>query len=90
MSKGASQKGIQLGRQEGRQEGIQLGEQKGRQESARSIARQLITNGVDRSIVKLSTGLSDHDLMSREFFYAKFSQPTVPEKDWGKGMFCAL
>ncbi|MGL9723208.1 Rpn family recombination-promoting nuclease/putative transposase [Sodalis sp. (in: enterobacteria)] len=57
-------------RQEGRQEGIQLGEQKGRQEglqegrqeSARSIAHQLIANGVERSIVKLSTGLSDQEL----------------------------
>ncbi|BAE74041.1 hypothetical protein SGGMMB4_01774 [Sodalis glossinidius str. 'morsitans'] len=56
------QKGIQLGRQEGRQEGIQLGEQKGRQESARSIARQMLARGMDRDVVKVCTGLSDHEL----------------------------
>ncbi|MGL9724267.1 Rpn family recombination-promoting nuclease/putative transposase [Sodalis sp. (in: enterobacteria)] len=49
-------------RQEGRQEGIQLGEQKGRQESARSIARQMLARGMERDVVKVCTGLSDHDL----------------------------
>ncbi|ATW33677.1 MULTISPECIES: RpnC/YadD family protein [Candidatus Williamhamiltonella] len=45
-------------RQEGRQEGIQ----KGKAESARTIARQLLANGVDRAIVKMSTGLSDAEM----------------------------
>ncbi|MFT4465089.1 MAG: Rpn family recombination-promoting nuclease/putative transposase [Sodalis sp. (in: enterobacteria)] len=50
------------GIQKGRMEGIQIGEQKGREESARSIARQLLANGVDRAIVKMSTGLSEVEL----------------------------
>lgn len=41
-------------RQEGRQEG--------RQESTCNIARQLLSNGVDRVIVKMSTGLSDAEI----------------------------
>jgi len=49
-------------RQEGRQEGIQEGIQKGKAESARTIARQLLANGVDRAIVKMSTGLSDAEM----------------------------
>ncbi|WP_395971234.1 Rpn family recombination-promoting nuclease/putative transposase (plasmid) [Candidatus Arsenophonus nilaparvatae] len=54
--------GIEKGILKGREEGIQLGEQKGRQESARTIARQLLANGVDRAIVKISTGLSDTEI----------------------------
>lgn len=42
--------------------GIQLVCQEGRQESTQSITRQLIANGIGRSIVKLSTGLSDYEL----------------------------
>ncbi|WP_174891482.1 hypothetical protein [Candidatus Hamiltonella defensa] len=49
-------------RQEGRQEGIQEGIQKGKAESARTIALQLLANGVDRAIVKMSTGLSDAEM----------------------------
>lgn len=60
------QRGIEKGILKGRQEGIHLGEQrgieKGRQESARTIARQLLANGVDRAIVKMSTGLSDAEI----------------------------
>ncbi|WP_406704201.1 Rpn family recombination-promoting nuclease/putative transposase [Sodalis sp.] len=41
-------------RQEGRQEG--------RQETTTELARKFLANGVDRSIVKLSTGLSDQEL----------------------------
>ncbi|CAJ0995022.1 ISNCY family transposase ISSen7 [Sodalis praecaptivus] len=52
------QKGIQLGEQKGRQEGLQ----EGRQESARSIARQMLARGMERDVVKVCTGLSDHDL----------------------------
>ncbi|PAV02109.1 ISNCY family transposase [Arsenophonus sp. ENCA] len=60
------QQGIEKGILKGREEGIHLGEQrgieKGRQESARTIARQLLANGVDRAIVKMSTGLSDAEI----------------------------
>ncbi|WP_406707087.1 Rpn family recombination-promoting nuclease/putative transposase [Sodalis sp.] len=53
-------------RQEGRQEGIQLGEQKGRQEGEKlaslKIARQLLANGAERNLIKIATGLSDHEL----------------------------
>lgn len=50
------------GEQRGIQKGIQLGEQKGRQETTTELARKFLANGVERSIVKLSTGLSDHEL----------------------------
>lgn len=49
-------------RQEGINKGIQLGERKGRQETRIQIARQLIANGVDRAIVRISTGLTDNEL----------------------------
>lgn len=49
-------------RQEGEKLGEQRGIEKGRQESARTIARQLLSNGVDRAIVKMSTRLSDTEI----------------------------
>ncbi len=48
------QRGIQIGRQEGRQEG--------RKETTTELARKFLANGVERSIVKISTGLSDDEL----------------------------
>ncbi|MEN3260026.1 hypothetical protein AAH678_14960 [Sodalis endosymbiont of Spalangia cameroni] len=36
--------------------------QEGRQETRIQIARQLLANGIDRAVVKLSTGLTDKDL----------------------------
>ncbi|WP_291970515.1 Rpn family recombination-promoting nuclease/putative transposase, partial [Candidatus Symbiopectobacterium sp.] len=48
------QRGIQKGRQEGRQEG--------RKETTTELARKFLANGVERSIVKMSTGLSDDEL----------------------------
>ncbi|MFT4463986.1 MAG: Rpn family recombination-promoting nuclease/putative transposase [Sodalis sp. (in: enterobacteria)] len=38
------------------------GRQEGRQETRIQIARQLLANGVDREVVKLSTGLNDAEL----------------------------
>ncbi len=56
----------QEGEKQGIEKGIHLGEQrgieKGRQESAITIARQLLANGVDRAIVKMSTGRSDAEI----------------------------
>lgn len=52
----------QEGERLGEQRGIEKGIEKGRQESARTIARQLLANGVDRAIVKMSTGLSDAEI----------------------------
>lgn len=49
-------------RQEGEKLGEQRGIEKGKAESARTIARQLLSNGVDRAIVKMSTGLSDAEI----------------------------
>ncbi len=49
-------------RQEGEKLGEQRGIEKGKAESARTIARQLLANGVDRAIVKMSTGLSDAEI----------------------------
>ncbi|HGJ5855244.1 MAG TPA: ISNCY family transposase, partial [Arsenophonus nasoniae] len=45
-------------RQEGRQEGIQEGMQKAKIE----LAKQFLSNGADRHMVKISTGLSDEEL----------------------------
>ncbi|PAV08366.1 ISNCY family transposase [Arsenophonus sp. ENCA] len=56
------QKGYQLGRQDGVNEGLQQGLEKGRQETTRQLARQLFANGVDRQIIKTSTGLTDDEL----------------------------
>jgi predicted transposase/invertase (TIGR01784 family) len=56
------QRARQKGRQEGLQEGRQEGLQEGRQEAIYKIARQLLDNGVDRSIVIQATGLSDDEL----------------------------
>ncbi|HGJ5877978.1 MAG TPA: ISNCY family transposase, partial [Arsenophonus nasoniae] len=47
-------RGIQLGKQEG----YQLG----RQDAIRQLAKQLFANGVDRQIIKISTGLTDDEL----------------------------
>ncbi|WGL93945.1 Rpn family recombination-promoting nuclease/putative transposase [Arsenophonus nasoniae] len=56
------EKGIHLGEQRGIEKGIQLGEQKGEKNASVKIARQLLANGVDRAIVKMSTGLSDAEI----------------------------
>lgn len=47
-------RGYQLGRQDGVNEG--------RAEATRQLAKQLLANGAERSIVKASTGLSDEEL----------------------------
>ncbi|ACQ67965.1 Rpn family recombination-promoting nuclease/putative transposase [Candidatus Williamhamiltonella defendens] len=52
----------QEGEKLGEQRGIEKGIEKGKAESARTIARQLLANGVDRAIVKMSTGLSDAEI----------------------------
>ena len=60
------QKGIEKGRMEGRQEGIQLGEQrgieKGEREATLKIARTMLQNGLDQSIVMQMTGLTEDEL----------------------------
>ncbi|HGJ5883605.1 Rpn family recombination-promoting nuclease/putative transposase [Arsenophonus sp.] len=49
-------------RQEGKLEGIQEGVQKGEKQASMKIARQLLEKGVERDIVKLSTGLTDNEM----------------------------
>ncbi|HGJ5904702.1 MAG TPA: Rpn family recombination-promoting nuclease/putative transposase, partial [Arsenophonus apicola] len=56
------QMGIQKGKLEGMQEGIQKGLQEGEKQASLKIARQLLEKGVERDIVKLSTGLTDAEL----------------------------
>ncbi|BAE74010.1 hypothetical protein SGGMMB4_01700 [Sodalis glossinidius str. 'morsitans'] len=46
------------GREKGKHEGYQLG----RQDAIRQLAKQLFANGVDRQIIKTSTGLTDDEL----------------------------
>ncbi|WP_174889418.1 Rpn family recombination-promoting nuclease/putative transposase [Candidatus Williamhamiltonella defendens] len=45
-----------------RQEGEKQGIEKGRHEAKIDMARQFLANGVDRAIVKMSTGLSDAEI----------------------------
>ncbi|WGL99941.1 Rpn family recombination-promoting nuclease/putative transposase (plasmid) [Arsenophonus sp. aPb] len=54
--------GIQEGIQKGIQEGIQKGIQEGEKQAAMKIARQLLENGVDKNVIKMSTGLSDAEM----------------------------
>ncbi len=56
------QRGREKGRQEGHQEGRQEGIEQGRQETKIKLAQEFLAQGVERSIVKLSTGLSDEEL----------------------------
>lgn len=46
----------------GIQKGIQIGEQKGEKQATLKLAKQFLANGVNREVVKLSTGLSDEEL----------------------------
>ncbi|UBX30882.1 Rpn family recombination-promoting nuclease/putative transposase (plasmid) [Arsenophonus apicola] len=55
-------KGIQKGMQEGIQKGKLEGLQEGEKQASLKIARQLLEKGVERDIVKLSTGLTDAEL----------------------------
>jgi predicted transposase/invertase (TIGR01784 family) len=50
------------GMQIGMQQGILLGAQQGEKNAAVKIARQLIAQGIDRSVIKLSTDLTDQEL----------------------------
>lgn len=58
------QQGLEKGLQQGMQKGRQEGRQEGEKEASLKIARQMIAIGVERDIVKLSTGLSDAELDS--------------------------
>ncbi|WP_395971549.1 Rpn family recombination-promoting nuclease/putative transposase (plasmid) [Candidatus Arsenophonus nilaparvatae] len=62
------QKGIQIGEQNGMQKGKLEGIQEGEKQASMKIARQLLEKGVERDIVKLSTGLTDTE-MSNLFKY---------------------
>jgi predicted transposase/invertase (TIGR01784 family) len=65
MQKGMQQ-GMQQGMQKGMQEGMQKGMQQGRQEgviqASLDIARSLLQAGVDKSIIKQTTHLTDEEL----------------------------
>ena len=52
----------QKGLEKGLQQGMQRGQQQGRQEATLEMARQFLANGVERHVVKISTGLSDEEL----------------------------
>ncbi|MDR5611376.1 Rpn family recombination-promoting nuclease/putative transposase [Arsenophonus sp.] len=56
------QKGIQIGEQKGVQKGKIEGIQEGEKQASMKIARQLLEKGVERDIVKLSTGLTDTEM----------------------------
>lgn len=56
------QEGMHKGLQEGMYKGLQEGRQEGEKEASMKIARHLLSSGVKRGIVKLSTGLSDTEL----------------------------
>ncbi|WGL99846.1 Rpn family recombination-promoting nuclease/putative transposase (plasmid) [Arsenophonus sp. aPb] len=52
----------EIGIKKGIQQGIQKGKLEGEKEATLKLAKQFLANGVDRKIVKLSTGLSDKEL----------------------------
>ncbi|MDR5615519.1 MAG: hypothetical protein RAM38_15280 [Arsenophonus sp.] len=54
--------GIQKGIQIGEQNGMQKGKLEGEKQASMKIARQLLEKGVERDIVKLSTGLTDTEM----------------------------
>ncbi|HGJ5880171.1 MAG TPA: ISNCY family transposase, partial [Arsenophonus nasoniae] len=56
------QEGKQEGYQLGKNDGVQEGMQKGEKQASMKIARQLLEKGVERDIVKLSTGLTDTEM----------------------------
>lgn len=60
IAQGLRQDGIQEGIQKGKPEGMLEGEK----QASLKIARQLLEKGVERDIVKLSTGLTDSELKS--------------------------
>lgn len=51
-------------REEGHSEGIQVGVRQGKREEALRIARTMFENGIDSTMVKLITGLSEDELAS--------------------------
>ncbi|BAN98028.1 hypothetical protein E05_32620 [Plautia stali symbiont] len=55
-------RGIQLGKQEGYQLGRQDGVNEGEKNASRKIAQQLLANGAERNLIKISTGLSEDEL----------------------------
>ncbi|HGJ5884311.1 Rpn family recombination-promoting nuclease/putative transposase [Arsenophonus sp.] len=70
IAQALKQEGLQEGLQRGKLEGYQLGKNDGVQEgklegekqASMKIARQLLEKGVERDIVKLSTGLTDTEM----------------------------
>ncbi|WGM03442.1 Rpn family recombination-promoting nuclease/putative transposase [Arsenophonus nasoniae] len=54
--------GYQLGKNDGVQEGKLEGKLEGEKQASMRIARQLLEKGVERDIVKLSTGLTDNEM----------------------------
>ncbi|WGM03395.1 Rpn family recombination-promoting nuclease/putative transposase [Arsenophonus nasoniae] len=58
IAQALKQEGYQLGKNDGVQEGVQKGEK----QASMKIARQLLEKGVERDIVKLSTGLTDTEM----------------------------
>ena len=55
---------LRRGRQEGRKEGRQEGEKKGRKEKGLEIAKNLLKQGVEISIIVNATNLSKEEIMS--------------------------
>ncbi|PAV02442.1 ISNCY family transposase [Arsenophonus sp. ENCA] len=56
------QEGKQEGYQLGKNDGVQEGKLEGEKQASMKIARQLLEKGVERDIVKLSTGLTDTEM----------------------------
>lgn len=54
--------GVTEGMQMGFEKGMEKGMEKGRADEKRQIAKQMLANGIDRTIVKTITGLDDEEL----------------------------
>lgn len=52
----------ETGIEKGMQQGLQQGLQQGKKQATLKIAQQLLANGIERKMVKASTGLSDEEL----------------------------
>ena len=60
--KKGKRKGMKKGVQKGMQEGMQNGKQEGRQAEREAVARRMLSNGLDMTIISLSTGLTSEEV----------------------------
>lgn len=50
------------GREEGMEKGLELGREEGREDEKRSIAKKMLSLGVDMSTIRATTGLTEEEI----------------------------